>query len=282
MEVGLQQFLDWGTATTISTTCGKVTGGSIDYDSALVHLEGIGAQDSIVGGPVVLGGNFTVALQSEAILAYALRSNYTAPSLTDLCFAGGEMLDGRKHTGAKINTLGLSCSIGEPLVADIAWLATADAAYTDAPKAYDTESTWQWFTGTASIGSASLQCQSFDIQVNNNCEPVYYLDTSTENQRRWPDAIKIGSQEVTLSVDVLTHQPSTIIADIIADSLASNVTASFTLTGGTSGTDTMTIALTNLARKTAPIPFVVGGGLVTYSMQFEAKKDASVLSITVA
>ena len=282
-ETGLCQFLDWGASTTISASMGKVTGGSLTYDSAVTHREGIGAQDSMVGGPIPLGGSADVILQSEAIIAYALRSAYTCPTLTDFCIAGGKLADARKQTGCKINTLGLSCSIGEPLSASIEWLATGDAAYATAAQAYDAEYTWEWFTATANVAANSaLQVQSFEISLNNNCEHIWTLDTATETQQRLPDAIKVGSQEVTVSVEALVMQHATTPAALIQDTLATNLTCVFTFKGGTSGTDTMTITASNLARATAGVPWTVGGGLIAYPYTFEAKKDAASLTVSVA
>jgi hypothetical protein len=282
-ETGLNQFLDWGTATTISACVGKVTGGSLNHDSALVHREGIGAQDGIVGGPVVPGGTADVIVQDATLLGYAKRASLTAPSMTALCFAGGYAGEGRKQTGAYINTMRLSCSVGEPLTASIEWIALTDADYATAQKAYLTGSTFEWFAGTASIGgSTSLECQSFEFNLNNNLEPVYSLDAKTTNQMRWPDSVKIGSQEVTLNVDCLIRPSTTAIADIFGDTLGIATTCVFTLVGGTSGTQTITLTVTTLSRKSAPIPFVIGGGLVTYSLSYEAPKDSACYTLGVA
>jgi len=284
MDVGLQQFLDYGVGASITATCGKVTSGEVGpNDSALVHREGIGAQDDVVGGAVAFGGNQTFTVESELLLAYALRSSFTTPSLTDLTFAGGKNLAGRQHTGAKIDTLALHCAFNEGLTADIAWLATSDAAYATAPKGYNSDKTWEWGGASAVMpDSMNLQVQSWDLNINNNLSLQYYQDTSKSGARRWPDAIHVGSQEVTLRADVLVQPDATIIDDIIGDTLGVALTATLTLLGGTSGTDTMTIALTSLSRKSAPVPLSAGGGLITYSMEWEAKKDASVISISVA
>lgn len=282
-KTGLCQFLDWGASTTIASSMGKVTGGSITYDSAVTHREGIGAQDDMVGGPIPLGGSADIILQNEALVAYALRSAYTCPSLTEFCVAGGEFADARKQTGCKVNTLGLSCSIGEPLTASFEWMATGDAAYSTAAQAYDTEYTWEWFTATASVAAnAALEVQSFEISLNNNCEQIWTLDTATGDQKRWPDYIKVGSQEVTVSVEALVMQHATTPAAVIQDTLATDLTCVFTFLGGTSGTDTMTITTSNLARATAGVPWTVGGSLVAYPYTFEAKKDASSLTVSVA
>jgi hypothetical protein len=282
-ETGLNQFLDWGTATTVNACVGKVTGGSLNYDSALAHREGIGAQDSIVGGPIVPGGSMDVIVQDASLLAYAKRASVTAPTMTALCFAGGYSGAGRKQTGAYINTMRLACSVGEPLTASIEWLALTDEAYATAQQTYLTGSTFEWFTGTASVGgSTTLEVQSFELNINNNLEPIYSLDAKTTNQMRWPDSIKIGSQEITLNVDCLIHPSTVAIADIFGDTLGIATTCVFTLVGGTAGTQTATLTVTTLSRKTSPIPFVVGGGLVTYALSYEAPKDTACYTLVVA
>ena len=210
IDAGLIQFLDWGTASSITTSVGKVTGGTIVGDSAAVHREAIGVQDKIVGGMIPYGGDASIMVDNFDLLTYALRSGYTDPSLTDLTFAGGVMGDARQQTGCKINTLELSCAIGEPLTANIGWLGTADAAYATAAKSYLTDTVFEWFMGVVTLNSASVQCQGFTLNINNNLEHIATLDSSSSGTMRDPDAIRIGSQEVSLSMDILTRPTSKI------------------------------------------------------------------------
>ena len=72
---------------------------------------------------------------------------------------------------------------------------------------------------------------------------------------RWPDAIKVGSQDVEVTTDLLAPQIGTTFSDLLADSLATNNSMTFTLVGGASGTTTLTVALANLSRASMPIPF---------------------------
>jgi hypothetical protein len=279
IDSGLVQFLDFGPGS-ITASVGKVTGGTWRGDSAAVHRESIGAQDSIVGGPIPIGGDAEFMVANADLLAYALRSSYTSPSLLALNFAGGVAGDGRTQTGCYINTLRLRGAVGEPLVASIEWLGLTDAAYTAAAQTYLTDTVFEWFTGVVSVGSASLQTTGFEVSINNNLEHVFTMDAAVADSQRMPDAIHIGSQEVSMSCDVLTRPTSTAWADLLADSLATNIAASFAFTGGTGGSETLTIALSKLSRFTHSIPFNVGGGMVTYPLTFEAPKDSNVVAIT--
>ena len=285
LDSGLGQFLDWGTATTITVSVGKVVSASWVGDSAASHQEGIGADDDIIGGPLAFGGQASYMVANHDLTQYALRTNYTtspATGLTDLCFAGGFQGDGRKQQSCKINTLGLSCAVGGPLTANISWLGLTEAAYSTAAMTAETDVQMQWHTGVVTVGDASMQCVGLDLQINNNLAHVWTHDSATTNQKRWPDAIHVGSQDVTLSVDVLTRPTTTAWADIIADTLSVAGSAVFTFLGGDTNTETLTITLSNLSRYTQPISIASGGGLTTYALTYEAKKDTSSISITCA
>ena len=284
IDSGLVEYLDWGTTTTIATSVGKVTGGAITPgDSAAVHREAIGAQDKVTGGPIPVGGNATFQVANYDLLTYAVRSAFTAPTLTEVCLAGGVVGYGRKQTGCKINTLELSCAIGEPLTANMSWLGLTDEADATAAKSYLSDVVFEWFMAATLINSAAVQCTGFTLTINNNLEHVWTLDTSTAASRRLPDAIRIGSQQVALSVDVLTRPDATAYTDILADTLAVDIPALFTFSdGGASAGEDFTITLSQLSRFTAPIPLVVGGGMVTYTQTFEAPNDTSCISITCA
>jgi hypothetical protein len=281
-DSGLLQYLDVGAGTSVSSSVGKVTGGEWRIDPNVVHRESIGAQDQVTGGPLEPGGSAEFMVSSSSLLAYALRSAYTNPSLTALCFIGGFNADARKQTGAVINTLNLRCAVGEPLTASIEWMCLTDVADTSNAQAYLTTTVYEWFTGTATIGGGTLQCQSFDITLNNNCSYVYSLDATSSGTRRMPDAIHVGSQEVSISIDYLTRPTSTVITDHVEDTLDTDNTCVFTFVGGTSGTQTMTITASNLSVSGISIPFSVGGEIISYSRSFEAKKDAASLSVAVA
>ena len=280
---GLNQFLDWGTGSSITTTAGKVTGGGgMRYESGAQHREGIGAQDEMVGGLVPLGGSFDFIVENEAILAYGLRSSFTTPSLTALTFAGGDRGDGRQQTGCQINTMTLRMRTEEAMTASIDFLSLTDAAYSTTAKAYDTDTPWEWFGAASTIASVSTwEVASWELTINNNLSHLANLDTFTTNQKRWPDSIHVGSQEISFTAEIRVPVFSTVIADIISDSLATNLSASLTALGGTAGTDTMTIALSNLTRISQPIPLFTANNVVTYSVAYEAQKDASNISISV-
>ncbi|OPZ65789.1 MAG: hypothetical protein BWY85_00346 [Firmicutes bacterium ADurb.Bin506] len=281
-DSGLLQFLDVGAGTSVSASVGKVTGGEWRIDPNVVHRESIGAQDTVTGGPLEPGGSAEFMVSASTVIDWAIRSSFTNPSLTALCFIGGFNADARKQTGAVINTMNLKCAVGEPLSASIEWMCLTDVPDSSSAQSYLTTTVYEWFTGTATIGGNTLQCQSFDIALNNNCSYVYSLDATSSGTRRMPDAIHVGSQEVSVSVDYLTRPTSTVIADHTEDTLDTNNSCVFTFVGGTTGTQTMTITASNLSVSGISIPFSVGGEIISYSRSFEAKKDAASLSVAVA
>jgi len=281
-DSGLLQYLDVGAGTSVSASVGKVTGGEWRIDPNVVHRESIGAQDTVTGGPLEPGGSAEFMVSASTVIDWAIRSSFTNPSLTALCFIGGFNADARKQTGAVINTMNLKCAVGEPLSASIEWMCLTDVPDSSSAQSYLTTTVYEWFTGTATIGGSTLQCQSFDIALNNNCSYVYSLDATSSGTRRMPDAIHVGSQEVSVSVDYLTRPTSTVIADHTEDTLDTNNTCVFTFVGGTAGTQTMTITASNLSVSGISIPFSVGGEIISYSRSFEAKKDAASLSVAVA
>jgi len=281
-DSGLLQYLDVGAGTSVSASVGKVTGGEWRIDPNVVHRESIGAQDTVTGGPLEPGGSAEFMVSASTVIDWAIRSSFTNPSLTALCFIGGFNADARKQTGAVINTMNLKCAVGEPLSASIEWMCLTDVPDSSSAQSYLTTTVYEWFTGTATVGGDTLQVQSFDIALNNNCSYVYSLDATSSGTRRMPDAIHVGSQEVSVSVDYLTRPTSTVITDHVEDTLDTNNTCVFTFVGGTAGTQTMTITASNLSVSGISIPFSVGGEIISYSRSFEAKKDAASLSVAVA
>lgn len=281
-DSGLLQYLDVGAGTSVSASVGKVTGGEWRIDPNVVHRESIGAQDTVTGGPLEPGGSAEFMVSASTVIDWAIRSSFTNPSLTALCFIGGFNADARKQTGAVINTMNLKCAVGEPLSASIEWMCLTDVPDSSSAQSYLTTTVYEWFTGTATVGGDTLQVQSFDIALNNNCSYVYSLDATSSGTRRMPDAIHVGSQEVSVSVDYLTRPTSTVIADHTEDTLDTNNSCVFTFVGGTAGTQTMTITASNLSVSGISIPFSVGGEIISYSRSFEAKKDAASLSVAVA
>jgi len=280
-DYGMTQFLDWGTSTTISLTAGRVTGGDMDTAANPQHREGIGAQDSIVGGELKPAGKFTFTPQYaqagnvKTLLNYGLRSSFTSPALTDLCFAGGLIGSGKKHTGAKIDSIGLKCSVGEALSVDLGWKSVLQAVgYTTAPIATLTAATYEWFMATCTVGGSSLFMQSFDVQINNNVDYLYSLDSAPSN-KRFPDALKVGAEVVTASFDLLTYPGSSAESDLIADTLAVNIGASIAL----ASTDMLTITLANGSRKSLSVPFQNSDGTVVYKLSLEFPKNQSVITI---
>ncbi len=281
MDTGLNQYLDYGTSPTPTASCGRVTSGSMDSPSGLVHRPSIGSGDMIVGGQVTFTGNFDVILQSATLIAYALRGGTSvAPTLTALAFGGGVSGSARVQTGAYIDSLTLRCAVGEPLTAGIGWQALNDAVYSTVPFSLPAMSTktYEWFYGTSTVEGRTVYVQGFEISLNNSITPWYDLDAGVAASLRKPVGLKIGNQKVTCRVDCLAGPSATAIADMIGDDLATNISCSCVL----AGTNTITLGLSNLSRVSQPRPLVNADGTVQYTFSYEAPDNATCLSITAA
>jgi hypothetical protein len=276
---GYLQFLDYGNTPTPTASVGRVTGGSMDFSSGLVHRPSIGAGDMIVGGPVAFSGNCDFMPQTVTLPALAIRGGTSSvPTLTGLAFAGGDQGAGRIMTGAYIDSLTLKCAVGEALSCAMGWQATASAAYSTVRFALPSVATkmFEWFAGTITVASRTVNCQGFTVNIKNNVTPWYDMDAGSAATLRQPSGLKIGSQNVSVSVDCLAGPTNTEIGDMIGDDLATNVTCSFVM----AGTTTMTIGVSNLSRVSQPIPLASADGTVQYTFSYEAPNDASCITIS--
>ena len=107
----------------------------------------------------------------------------------------------RLYTGCRVNTLGINATIDEPVRVNVDWQAqgvqistganTSVSESTDNPyifyqgAVYATSGTISDNTALTST-SAVAEVNSFDLSVNNNLEPVWYISgttTTTENLR---------------------------------------------------------------------------------------------------
>lgn len=281
-DSGLGLFMDVGTGTTVTARLGRVTGGGMNPLDQVETREGIQADTLTVGGPLEPGGTASYEVSAVTWLNYAIRASITSPALTDLCFVGNYSGDARKQTGAKISKITLKGAVRSALTADIEWKCLTDVADTSTPQAALSTTVFEWFTGTALIDGVARQCQDFTIELDNSVEYIYSLDTTTENTRRFPDALHVGSQTFSVQTTTLTRPTTTEFAAVQADTLSVSDTCVFTFIGGTSGTQTLTITCSNLTPTGIAVPFSVGGEIKSYDRNFTGKKDTACLTLAVA
>ena len=182
---GIIQYADWGTGATADTAFGTVIGGEIGPGmSNPQHREGIGGQDQIVGGLVEISGNLEWLFQGTndaTLIAYALRSAMTTPSLTALTIEGGDSGGyGYRHTGCKFDSLKLSGAVNEPFTCAVSWFGTGFVkSSTPSPATKQTGATYEWFHGGITVDGANYDIQSFEVNIANTLEPYSSLDTKS-------------------------------------------------------------------------------------------------------
>ncbi len=281
---GLGQYFLYNDGT--DKIIGLVTGGDMPWDPNIQDREGIGAQHVMVGGSMAPGGNVTCIVQNKAFFTTAgnvVRASSTNPTINALIFEGGHdplVTDNSsdwRHTGCKVTSATFSCDIDGALVANVAWIGTAEAAGSTTPVAAATNLTYEWFSGVVTVDTSALLAQNMNLKVGTGVRPYYSLDTKADH-KRMPDGLIIGSQDVELSCSLLTHPGITRVESwLLADSPAVNIAASFAFTG----TDTITFTLANLACTGIGQPFEPGDGTVIYPVSFRGKKN-STSTLTIA
>jgi hypothetical protein len=279
-QIGVGQYFGYGTSTA-DTAIGIVTGGDLGWNPNIQTRQGIYAQAADVGGSMSAAGTASIALQAKALFTTAgnlVRASATSPTINALVFEGGASDDGSawKHTGCKLTSATFACAVDGPLTADIAWVGTGEDVGAAAPPV-STQLTYEWFSGVVTIDSAALLCQDMSLAVTTGVAPYWSLDTKADH-KRMPDGLTVGSQNVTLTCNVLTFPGTTRVNNwVLGDAPTGTIAASFAFTG----TDTITFTLANLTCTSMGIPFQAGDGAVVYPLGFKAKPN-DITALTIA
>ena len=212
----------YGTAGTIDSSIGLVQEVSPTETNSLIKIRTLGGSrdySNIVPGRFELNGSFSYYVQDGKFLAFAVGEATDAswgitdaylhtmgagtdpgandfPSFT-LEFANTEdetTTDDnlkRVYTGCMVNTLSLSATVDEPLMANVDWIGQTVSA-SQAANSTVTESEkdpYVFYQGTMYVASAGAvaaddaipvgdrvcELNTFDISVNNNLEALWYI-----------------------------------------------------------------------------------------------------------
>jgi hypothetical protein len=278
-QIGVGQYFGYGTSAA-DTAIGIVTGGDLGWNPNIQTRQGIYAQAADVGGSMSVAGTASIAMQAKALFTTAgnlTRASATNPVINALVFEGGASADSSawKHSGCKLTSTTFACAVDGPLTADIAWVGTTESVASGTTPAVSTQLTYEWFSGVVTISGSALLCQDMSLAVTTGVAPYWSLDTKADH-KRLPDGLTIGSQNVTLTCNVLTF-PGSLDAWVLADAPAGNIAASFAFPG----TDTITFTLANLTCTSMGIPFQAGDGAVVYPLGFKAKPN-DITALTIA
>lgn len=279
VRTGSFLYCDYGvSASTISTSVGKVTGGTWALNNNPQHREGIGTTDTMVPGTQSFNGSINFDVQEKTLIQKAIRTNFTSPTMTALTFAGGIIGDAMQFKSCLIDTLTLSQEVNGCIKAALGFKGLECVTYTAAAMAAQTALTREWYKTTATINSTGYTMQSWTLDIRNNLQEYWSLDAAgTTNQTRWPDGIAIGRQEVSFRCSILTRPTTNMIADILNDAPATDNEVSIAVATD----DTITIALAGLMATEISPPFDVGNNIIRYDLAFEAPYNLSTaVSIT--
>ena len=268
-----------GVDNTIDTSMGIVTAGSLDWDSALEHIEGVGGQDEIQGGMVEAGGSITslINVSHDPLFSSCLRSAVTSSALTEFAVQGGDVSSiGHKLSDCSANTLEINGSVGN------AWNFTLDFraltyAFVASPTRQSslTASSMQWHNGTFQMASADYICQTCSITIDNGLTPYSALDTRAA-PKRYPDGFLLGSEAVTASLTFLTYPGSTNWTRFDEDWLhdtTDDIGVILTAVDAEGSPNTLTVTLANMVFASQAIPFVVGGEPIGYTVELEGQRN---------
>lgn len=238
------------------------------------HYDGIGGQYAKCRPGVAPGGNVETLLQDGILLG----SNYARRSAVELlpdeigAIQGGLMNvagGGKTQTGCYIDSVEISCEVGEPVRVSYTWLALSETADIIAPADLCATPIFCWQTGQLEIDSSEFLCQSFTFTLKNNLRPVFSLDAGVVGSMRCPDAIVPGIMEVSLSAEVRDESG----IDLMADRPAA---IQFHFAAGNGSGRTLVIDTSSSAGlnpTSAPVRFVGGSDDVTYAIEAEANHN---------
>ncbi len=271
---GIAQYLKYGTGATADTYAGRVTGGEVAQDSAMVWRPSVGGKNALGRGIAIIGGRASIEVANSTLLAYFTRASFTSPSLSSLTFEGayvGTDAHGWTHTGCQINSLEVALGVGDPLTATLEWFATdqADQGSPTVPTGSATH--WEWYQGTCTFNGTTYTLQRMTVRADNGLERYSDIETHATNALVLPEGFKVGSQKVSVSAEMLTR-PSTSLWNLHEDAAVSGVTAQVS---ATDGVHTITFALANLAGSRVRMPFETDDGMVVFSLDLEGEPNAS-------
>jgi len=244
---------------------GLVVGGSMPIASPDSRRSGIGGQAAWSAGVILPSASpeVEVTADTKTLITYAIRDSYPAGALTAImCHVGTAEHDWLLEN-ALIRSLRLSGSPDNPLRAgfDIAALTVTKAAAGAEEEAVGT--LLDWYHGSVLIGVLPYDCRSFDCTINNNVRANANLDAKTPTFARFPGGFSLGTEEVSLRLNLGTY----LNYDILADDPARDIAVSISYTDGVT---TITLAFTNLAIVGGiTMPFQAGGDDVLWDLELQ-------------
>lgn len=260
-----------------SAAPGYVTGGNYDIPQAINPTNAIAMLRSVHGGLIVPTCSIEVHQPVLARLSEMIRASSTSSVASATVVVGNQDTEWTLSS-AQPSGFTARCAVGEPLTATLGYQAALAAPTTtgDTQETLGTAITDLWYEIDCKISSTAqsltnqrYHCQSFDITLNTNPIPYGHCDTKSSS-KRFPTAILLGAQDVTLSLTLAKQLPT---AGVIAD--AYDVDMDIVITG-----PDVVFTFSDLCQPDHSEGIMGDGGLVTYTYNFTAAKQLGVLTVT--
>lgn len=276
-KTGVFQYVIWdeqsGSPTYVSP--GLVVGGEAfaRYDDAI--RRGIGGQALFSAGGMRFGCNLDLEITNESkpLLQYAIRASYPAGALTEVMVKAGTDAVDFLYENAVVNRLRVSGEPEAPFRASLEILAKkeTETAVGDAVEAIAGQ-LMDWYLGSVVIASNPYDCVGFDLELSNGCDYLFDLDAKSSNVKRLPTAVKLGTEEVRLTVRLRDK----LVFDVDADNPSRAIAAVIV---GNDGTNSITFTFSNLAHTGGrPMPLVGPDDDVVWAYELTGKQGS--LAIT--
>lgn len=274
-QTGAVQYALWSSDGWSSVhSVGKVVSGRRGLDGNVRSRRSIGGQEVLVGGVMVPKLSFSYLPEDGALLAYIKRSVYPAGALPQLGFEAGTDTEGLRISGAQCHRCVVELAVEEALRVDMDWWSAEPPTTTSGGTMTPVGSkTFEWYRGQVSTDEVSYAAQRVRVTVANNLLPVASLDARTAGQRRYPDELAVGPEEVTVVADYLADPGH----DLSGDDLP---VADVQVTAG-NGTQTLTVVAADVVPVAWEQRFEVDE-LVLWRVEYRLPANRGTLSVTVA
>ena len=286
-ETGLAQYVATGAYTgdvvpAAVTRPGLVNGGTfVPGPSAPVHRRSVGGTDSVKGAMLEPSGTIEMLPVDITALDYALRGATVTTALNkqQVDLAIGTVL--HTHLQAKWNRLRLASSIGDPLAATLEYMAIDyDGTGVVADPAALSQSHWEWFEATLTLGGTGYGAQSFDIDLSNNLQYATDMDGAAADARRLPKYLVEGDETIAMTTGLNNLIPEATLKGMDDDLTEFEFVSVFY--NGEVADNTLTITLAGNVIASWEIPVQGEADIVEYSYGFETQSNGNKLSLALS
>ncbi len=258
---GNEQFVFIGEAdgTKLVSVGNIINGGSVDIESAVEELRGIGKSLPWEQRPALVtpGGSIEMFIKDKTPLLLGLRTN---DKLSEFSVSAGASTEGKTHLYCKASSIGIDAEFKSPLKGKLEWKGMGvDEEASGQTQTILTNPTYMWYE--CKVSGIDLNVRAISIKVDNGLEVEGTLGEKTENIRL-PEYIIETDQKIEVSIKAFGP-----LVGIAADDLAEISEVILTCT---SGQNSLVIKAQGLLAKKESMP-IKANDVVVYGIDYSAR-----------